>query len=422
MISFCSMFVSKREQIGNTCFPVPRSFVINVMTSKFEYRAITTSEEVKQLGKILDQCFIGSSGDEEETYIQTIGAENYRLIRHDKQIIGGLATIPLGQWWGGQCVSMTGIGGVGIAPEHRGNGVALSMMQHTLKEIYASGVPISVLYPAAQKLYRKLGYEQAGSRCIWEIPTESIQVKEKPLSVIPIPNDSEILYELYRKQAGLINGYLDRSPAIWKFVFRPDGKEVFYSYLIGSMEKPQGYIIFSQHRTGDGSILLVEDWVVLTPAAAHTFWSFLFSHRSQIDKIRWRGSVVDPLTLLLPEQATKLKLSERWMLRIVDAVKALSLRGYPLGIETELHLEIQDDLIPENNRKFILCVTDGCGTVTKGGKGELQLDIRGLAPLYSGLYSPQQLQLAGKLSATETAIFAATQIFAGVSPWMPDFF
>ena len=395
---------------------------MNVMKSEFEYSPITTPEEVKQLGKILDQCFIGSSGDEEETYIKTIGAKNYRLIRNNKQIIGGLGTIPLGQWWGGQCIRMTGICGVGIAPEHRGSGAALSMMQHTLKEIYASGVPISVLYPAAQKLYRKLGYEQAGSRCIWEISTESIQVKEKPLSVIPIPNDAEILYELYRKQAGLINGYLDRSPAIWKFVFRPDGKEVFYSYLIGSVEKPQGYIIFSQHRTDNGSILLVKDWVVLTPAAAQTFWSFLFSHRSRIDKIRWRGSVVDPLTLLLPEQTTKLRRSKRWMLRIVDVVKALSLRGYPPGIETELHLQIQDDLIPENSGKFILSIADGCGTVTKGGKGELQLDIRGLAPLYSCLYSPQQLQLAGRLFAKETAIFIATQISAGVSPWMPDFF
>ena len=400
---------------------------MNIMKSAFEYSAISTSEEVKQLGKILDQCFIGSYGDEEETYMKTIGVENYRLIRHDKQIIGGLTTIPLGQWWGGQCVSMTGIGGVGIAPECRGNGAALSMMQHTIKDIYASGVAISALYPAAQNLYRKVGYEQAGSLCSWEIPTQSIQVKEKSLSaIIQIPNDSEIFseifYELYSKQARLINGYLDRSQAIWKLVLKPDGKETFYSYLIGSVEQPQGYIIFSQHRTDNGSILLVKDWVVLTPAAAQTFWSFLFLHSSQIDKVRWRGSVLDALTLLLPEQTAKLRLSERWMLRIVDVVKALSLRGYPPGIETELHLQIQDDLIPENSGKFILGVVDGCGTVTKGGKGELQLDIRGLAPLYSGLYSPQQLQLAGKLFATETAIFTATQIFAGVSPWMPDFF
>lgn len=389
--------------------------------TEFEYTTITTPEEVKQLGKILDQCFIGSSGNE-EIYINQIGVENFRVICQSKQIIGGLATIPLGQWWGDRCVSMTGIGGVGIAPEHRGSAAALSMMQQALKEIYASGIAISALYPAAQKLYRKLGYEQAGSRCVWEIPTESIQIKEKPLSVIPISNDSKIFYELYPKQARLINGYLDRSPAIWKYIFQPDEKETFYTYLIGSQEEPQGYIIFSQHRTKNGSILRVKDWVVLTPAAAQTFWSFLFSHRSQIDKVCWRGSVVDPLNLLLPEQTAKIRLSERWMLRIVDVAKALYERGYSPGIETELHLKIQDQLIPENNGKFILSVANGCGTVIEGGKGELQLNIRALAPLYSGLYSPQQLQLAGKISGTQAAIFAATSIFTGSSPWMADFF
>ncbi|MEO1375335.1 MAG: sterol carrier protein domain-containing protein, partial [Cyanobacteria bacterium J06635_10] len=60
--------------------------------------------------------------------------------------------------------------------------------------------------------------------------------------------------------------------------------------------------------------------------------------------------------------------------------------------------------------------------VTKGGKGELKLDIRGLVPLYTGLFTPQQLQLAGKLDGTDTALSNATEIFTGTSPWMADFF
>ncbi|MBW4476742.1 MAG: sterol carrier protein domain-containing protein [Tolypothrix brevis GSE-NOS-MK-07-07A] len=56
------------------------------------------------------------------------------------------------------------------------------------------------------------------------------------------------------------------------------------------------------------------------------------------------------------------------------------------------------------------------------GKGELQLDIKGLAPLYTGLFIPQQLQITGKLKGTETSLDIATQIFASTSPWMADFF
>ena len=415
------MFVGANKQTVYFCFLFPLFTMKSTMKSKFECSAINTSEEVKQVATILEQCFITSPGDE-EIYVNSIGLNNFRVIRQDKQIIGGLATISQGQWWGSQRVSMTGIGGVGIAPEYRGSGAALHMMQHTVQEIHASGVAISALYPATQKLYRKVGYEQAGSFCSWEIPTESIQIKEKPLPVISIPNDSGVFYNLYSKQARQIDGYLDRNPVIWKFIFKPDEQERFYSYAIGSVEDPQGYIIFSQHRMQNDSILRIKDWVVLTPAAAQTFWSFLFRHSSQIDKVRWRGSVVDPLTLLLPEQAAKLRHSERWMLRIVDVTKALSIRGYHPNLKTELHLEVEDDLILDNSGKFILTVADGRGKVIKGGRGELKLHISALAPLYSGLYSPQQLQIAGKISAPEGAIFAATQLFPSVSPWMPDFF
>ncbi|MEM6401522.1 MAG: GNAT family N-acetyltransferase, partial [Cyanobacteria bacterium P01_D01_bin.116] len=309
-----------------------------------------------------------------------------------------------------------------IAPESRGSGAALSLMQQTIKELYKNDVPISVLYPATQRLYRKLGYEQGGSFCSWEIPAQSIEVKEQPLPVKSVPIDSEIFYKLYTKQGKNINGYLNRNQTIWNRIMKPDEKEVFYGYIFGSSEKPEGYITINPRSTENDNILSVVDWVILTNAAAKTFWSFLSNHRSQIDKIRWRSSAIDNLTLILPEQTAKNRFIRRWMLRIINVEKALSIRGYSSGIETELHLEITDDLISENNGKFILSIANGSGNIAKGGKGELKLDIRGLAPLYTGLFTPQQLQLAGKIDGTDEAISTATQIFAGSSPWMMDFF
>lgn len=330
--------------------------------------------------------------------------------------------MPMGQWWGSQRVPMGGIAAVGIAPEYRGTGAAITMIQHTLKELHTRNVPISILYPAIQRLYRKAGYEQAGSFCAWEIPSETLSTTEQLLPVVRVGFDIKILNQLYQQKAKLINGHLDRYQAIWDMLIEPDEKETVYTYLIGSANQPEGYIIFSQHRTEDGSILRIKDWVLLTTAALQSFWNLIASHRSQIDKVRWRSSVVDYLGLLLPEQIAKIKSTKRWMLRVIDVVKALEMRGYPPTIEAELHLEIQDDLFAENNGKFILAVSNGRGEVISGGKGELQLDIKGLAPLYTGLFTPQQLQLAGKLTATESALLAATQIFTGAFPWTPDFF
>ncbi len=161
---------------------------------------------------------------------------------------------------------------------------------------------------------------------------------------------------------------------------------------------------------------------MLTPAAIQSFWAFLGGHRSQINTVRYRSALVDALTLILPEQTAKLKSSTRWMLRIVDVQKALEKRGYPQNVEASLHLEVQDDLLESNNSKYILSVAQGRADVAPGGKGEFKLDIRALAPLYTSLFSPLQLQLAGKLEATENAMITATQIFAGATSWMADFF
>lgn len=389
---------------------------------QFEYTQNVNSGDVQRLGKILNQCFIGST-EEWESYFNRVGVENLRVIHQGGEVAGGLAIIPMSQWWGGACVPMGGIAAVGIAPEYRGSGAAIALMQHTVKELYNTGVPISALYPATQYLYRKAGYEQAGNVGFWEVSTNSIQIREQPLPVKSVAaNNVEIFDDLYHKQASLNNGFVDRNQFLWQEVIRPFDKETLYAYIIGETDKPQGYIIFSQDVKENNSFIEVRDWVILTTAAAQTFWSFLANHRSQIDKIQWKSSAIDFISLILPEQSAKIKHISRWMLRIIDVVKALEKRGYPAGIATELHLEIKDDLISENNGKFVLSVANGRGEVTKGGKGELQLDIKGLAPLYTNLFTPQQLQIGGKLEGTVTSLCTATQIFAGSSPWMANFF
>lgn len=387
----------------------------------FEYRKVRDSDDLRKLIQILSQCFMMPQevGDK---YAETVGLENFRIISQDGAIAGGLAILQLGQWWGGKSVAMAGIAAVGISPEYRGTGAGLALMQHTQREIYEAGVPISVLFPAVQGLYRKVGYEQAGHFCNWEISASNIQIYKQSLPLIPIDSESEILRKLYKYKAWLNNGNLERSSFIWGNITTAEDSQHVYAYLIGSVDNPQGYIIFTQKRGDKDTFMQVKDWVVLTPAAAQSFWAFLASHRSQINFIHWRGAMVEPLNLLLPEQTAKLQSSTCWMLRVVDVIKALENRGYMQNVQAELHLEVEDELLEANNGKYILSIANGGGEVNKGGKGELKLDIRGLAALYTSLHTPSQLLLAKKLIATETALITASQIFAGTSGWMADFF
>lgn len=76
------------------------------MLPEFEYGTLANQEDVQQLGKIDEQCFISAIGDS-EVYFNRIGVENFRFIRRGKQVVGGLATIPMSQWYGGGQVPMT---------------------------------------------------------------------------------------------------------------------------------------------------------------------------------------------------------------------------------------------------------------------------------------------------------------------------
>jgi len=393
------------------------------MTSQYEYGSFSNAEAAKSLGVVLGQCFGDPSPTGWETYAKLIGRENFRIIRQNNKVAGGLAILSVGQWYNSQIVPTAAIASVGIAPEYRGSGTAAALLTNTLKELYANGVPLSILYAATQRLYRKVGYEQAGNFCRWEIAADSIQIIDRTLPIQPInPAEHEVLHKLYQQNAQVTNGHLERNQCFWQLLLEPPKDQETYAYLIGSEVQPEGYVIFFQHRESNEFTIVIRDWVVLTEAAGRRLWTFLADHRSQIEQIQWRSSIIDPLSLLLPEQTAKISVSDRWMLRVVDVVKALSKRGYPTQVEAILHLDIHDDLIEENNGQFVLTVSGGRGEVTKGGTGDLQCHIRALAPLYTGLFTAHQLQQMGQIKATHEALAIARQLFSGSQPWMSDKF
>ncbi|MEM7769596.1 MAG: GNAT family N-acetyltransferase [Cyanobacteria bacterium P01_A01_bin.37] len=391
------------------------------MSTPFAYRPLANEHEEQRLKTLDSQCFIGSENDA-NTYFDQIKAENFRVLCQADQIIGGLSLLPMGQWWGGQWVSMAGIAAVGIFPEHRGGGSALALMRAAVQELYESEFALSVLYPATQRLYRKAGYEQGGTRCRWEIRTEHIGIAERSLSMTPISPDLDLLKPIYAQYAKRHNGLGDRHPSIWRQKIHAQSDETIYAYRVGSEVSPQGYIVFTQKRDHGQGILTIRDWTATTVEAAKTLWGFLFSHRSQIDLIRWFSGATDPMLPLLPEQSAQMTDIELWMLRIVNVPLALERRGYPLHVNTTLHIHVHDDLIAANTHAFVLTVENGKGSIQTGGRGDLIMTIQGLASLYSGLHSPQHLKWMGWLDGPDDSVAIAAQIFAGSPPWIADFF
>jgi len=375
------------------------------------------------LTEVLARCY-GVPAPFWETYFTRIGNENFRLVRLGEEVAGGLAIYFMGQWFGGRSVPMAGIAAVGVGPERRGTGVAFELMAGALRELHQSGIPLSILYPTTQTLYRRVGYEQAGVRCQFVLPTRSIGIEDRTLPLRPVdPDRHEVFHDLYRERAGRDAGNLDRNRAIWERVVTPrDGEKAIYAYLVGEGSRPEGYVVFTQPDKESGYDLFVRDLVALTPGAIRRLLTFFADHRSMAREVVWCGPLADPVACLFPEQDHRVKHMERWMMRVVDVRRALAMRGYSDGIEAELHLEVSDDLLPANQGRIVLRVAQGRAEVSDGGRGELELEVSGLAPLYSGFLSPQQLAAIGLLSGPPAALATAAQLFAGPEPWMPDYF
>lgn len=380
----------------------------------------STSRQIQELGHILTQCF-NVSFEHWQTFARQLGQPNLRVICQGDTVLGGLGLYPMGQWFGGQRISMHGIAGVGIAPEYRGAGVALSLMNATVNSLHQQRVPLATLYASTSQLYRQVGFEQAGTYCRYQLPTQSLKTKNRSLPISAIdPSDLAVLTQLYQQRAQQTNGNLDRHAAIWEQML--EGDTPIYTYLIGEELQPEGYVIFTHQIDSGGYNINILDWVWLTPAAGQRLWTFFADHRSLAKTIHWYGAPMEPLQLLLAEQTYQVCKTERWLLRIVDLPKALTLRGYPSTLETELHLQVEDPQLPANSGQFVLQVSQGQGQVRTGGRGDLKMNIRGLAPLYTSLLTAQELKLLGMIEGSDQTLALATTLFSGPQPWLSDFF
>jgi len=385
-----------------------------------------SEEEIDQLLAEHSRTYVRTA-DQSAHWLDRQIPENIRVVRRGDVVCGGLVLLPMGQWFGGRLVPMTGIGGVGIDPDDRATGLASALMRSTVQELNDKGVALSALYPATQPVYRRVGYELAGSFVSYSIPVNTIDVRDRELDIeLFDPVDLAVIQRLYAERARASNGWIDGAPdKMWERMFDERGSAGVHTYLVGGKDRPQGYVIFSQSSAdSDGwkHNIEVRDIVALTPAAARRLLTFFADHRSFANNVTWAGPVADPLLFHIREQDWKVGWAYNWMLRITDVERALSERGYPSGLEAELHLKVTDDILPSNDGSFVLTVSGGKGEATRGGTGSVAIDVRGLAPLYSGFLGAEELASTGYVNGTPEDMAVATAIFGGPAPSLTTFF
>jgi predicted acetyltransferase len=319
------------------------------------------------------------------------------------------------QWWHGRTLPMAGIGGVVVAPEYRGRGVARQLMLAILERSAELHYPISALYPATVPPYRGVGWELAGSQHLVTVPAEALRT----LAATPVPlrrvgpdDVPEILSVLRRFHTAARSS----GPIEW------DESEV---RLWLTEEQPFCHLAedgFLAYRW-DGSDFEVEELVAGSEATARALWSLVGSGSSIASTVKACIAPHDPLPRLTREFVVRPTEQKRWMLRLVDVPEALTARGYPAGVDIEVSLTVADRERPGNSGTWQLNVSKGVGRVERVADRPtaLRLGPRGLAALYAG--TPlSTLRVAGLASGGDPETDAPLDTAFSGTPYLIDYF
>ena len=373
---------------------------------------------------ILSSSF-GTPADDVGPWLETAGHENVRVLRDGAGPVATLIHIPMGQHFGGRSVPMVGIAGVACPPHRRGDGAATELMRRSTRELHRRGVAISALYPAVQSLYRRAGYEQAVVRFETSVAARDLGDGDRTLSVRPfVPTDWPAVKRVYEAVAPTRPGSLDRGPYCWARAGSRRGQPAI-GHVVEEDGAITGYLFHFEQTHPDSPIhrdVSVQDMASSTDRARRRLLTLLGDTRSLADRVVWFGPAHDARLFGIEERRYEVRAYAYAMIRIVDVAAALEARGYPRGLRAELHLDVRDDVVPSNSGRYSLRVEDGRGRVSRAGRGSLGLDVRTLAPLFTGFASPAALAERDALRGTPAAMDVAAQLFAGPQPTLSDMF
>jgi predicted acetyltransferase len=387
-------------------------------------RTPVDEKERAELESILVESF-GTDGMPWTTWMERLGHENLRVVTEGGAIRGGLGFYRFAQQWRGRAVPMIGLAGVGVAPAARGTGLARAFLVSTLREARDEGVPLAALYASSVAVYRSVGFEQAGTTIRWSAPIASLPRGAAELACEPFdPSalfaaEGATLRALYEARAARWSGHLARTDAIWKRIALPY-KGTPRGYRFGPADAPEGYVVYT-HEPGHKALefsIVVRDLVLATPRATARAMALLSGTRSLATELRWLGCATDPMLSLLPEQSATPIEHSRWMLRILDPARALSLRGYARDGRAEL--AVHDPLL--GDVALSLEVKDGRAAVRTIDRAALRVDVRALAALYAGAIHPSTLAVMGLVEGPAEELDALARLLTDRDPWLCDWF
>ena len=354
------------------------------------------------------------------------GRRTWGVFDADGRLVAKAVDREQGHWFGGSVVPASGVAGVAVMPELRGQGLAGLALRHLLADARDRGAAVSTLFNTTPYPYRRAGYEETGSLVRAAVPTASLSgsrvppgVSLRPATVADVP----ALRSLYRDVARSSTALMDRAAPLLSaaedYLASYDG----ITMVVAADGTLEGYASYERGPGYDHTgRLVLDDLIALTPAAAQALAAFLASWASVAPTVSMKVVPGDPLSLVTAIARAPIEYRQPWMLRVIDAVAAVASRGWPAYLTGSVELHLVDTLCPWNAGPHVLTLDGGVGRLEPGGGGAVRLTERGFALWYAGGLAPATLRQAGVLTgpdASDPLLLAAT---AGPAPILLDYF
>jgi predicted acetyltransferase len=342
---------------------------------------------------------------------------------------------PFHQWFGGRPVPLAGFSPVAVLPEHRGKGWGRAVTAGQLPDLRERGEVIAGLFPASVELYRRVGFELAGSYVIRRIPAAhlaAIRPAQGPGGDVRVRrgtgDDVAAVHRCYDRLAPRVDGAVSRTPAWWARRLPPDLVDTVL-YVVDHPDQPGELCGYGSYRHGKAPFpydysVVVSEVRAVDGDALRALWRVIASSGSQAPEVEVIGPADDELHLLLGASDPLAVRSEiRWMLRLVDAAGAVAARGWRPGLRGRVDLEIADDDAPWNAGRWRLEVDDTQAHLVPGGAGTVQVGIGALSSWWAGYARGRTLAATGLLrTADETALTTFDALGATSPPTLVDFY
>lgn len=384
---------------------------------------VLNPSHIDELIELWSQSFI-LPYEQVSTWVNERSIRNCIGIFENNKLVSALSIIPFEFYIRGEIATLSGIGGVATFPEYRGKSYVHYLLKEAIKISKEKELIFSALYPFSFEFYRLFGWELTGFQKRYTRKTYNLAKfkefeKVKRISL----EDWRIIKPVYEKYAKSFTGPIKRTEERWESIIFRD-RTLTYLYIYEDEREIEGYLLYKVEKK-DINKIIVKEMITLNISAYKGFLGLFHKQSMNIEEVEWISPLDDPLPYILPNPRGECRIEPTFMLRIIDAEKALTSINYNEEIKEKIIINLKDEYAEWNNAIWELEIEKGKARTKKVSTQdyELALNINTLTQIIAGTLSPLKAYYLGLIEVkNKKAIEKMDNIFPPYPTFCWDYF